>query len=63
MKWKGRPQSKNVKDMRSTTWEGRVNQFVADSLSAASSNKRPNSRFGKQGTRKKNTGYKTGGGF
>lgn len=64
MKWKDRPKSKNVKDFSNVTWTGRFNQFASDSLSrAAESNTEPKQRLGKQGTRKTNTGRKTGGGF
>lgn len=64
MKTAGRPKSKNVKDYSNGTWNGRFNQFVNDSLQRASeANTEPRQRFGKQGKRKTNTGWKTGGGF
>lgn len=61
MKWQGRPKSKNIIDAR--TPKGGISMFVNEQLAAASQNKKTGSRFGKQGSRKKNTGYKTGGGF
>lgn len=63
MKTEGRPQSRNVVHKTNKTFTGRRDAFVNESLKLASENHRPTTKLGKQGTRKANTGYKTGGGF
>lgn len=63
MKTQGRPKSRNIVDNTNTTFNGRRNQFVNESLKIAVDNKKPTTRFGSQGNRPKSTGYKTGGGF
>ena len=63
MKYKGRPKSRNIIDNTNTTFDGRRNQFVNESLKYAADNKKPTTRFGTQGSRPKSTGRKTGGGF
>lgn len=63
MKTQGRPKSRNIIDNTNTTFNGRRNQFINESMKIAVSNQRPTTRFGKQGSRKTNTGHKTGGGF
>lgn len=64
MKWKGRPQSKNLNDQRDTTFTGRRNKFINESLKIGADNNKPTtSGFGRQGSRPKPTGRKTGGGF
>ena len=63
MKIKGRPKSRNIVDNTNDTFNGRRNQFVNESLAIAASNKKPSTRIGKRGTRKKSTGRLTGGGF
>jgi len=63
MKTTGRPKSRNIVDNSNTTFDGRRNQFVNESLKLAVDNKKPTTRFGSQGSRPSPTGRKTGGGF
>lgn len=63
MKWQGRSKSKNVVDNSNSTFSGKRNQFINESLQIAAANHKPTTRIGKTGTRKTNTGRKTGGGF
>jgi len=64
MKTTGRGRSKNINDQSNTTFTGKRNQFVNESLKIGASSSKPiTSGFGKQGTRKTSTGFKTGGGF
>lgn len=63
MKTEGRPKSRNIVDRRDTTFDGRRNNFINESLKLGADNHRPKAKLGKTGSRKSNTGYKTGGGF
>lgn len=63
MRTEGRAKSKNVVNTSDGNFSGRRNQFVNESLRLATENHKPSTKLGKQGKRKTNTGYKTGGGF
>lgn len=62
MRWKDRPKSKNVITAKE---DARRYMHLMTSFAEARKPKsqRASQRFGKQGTRKTNTGRKTGGGF
>lgn len=63
MKTSGRPKSHNIVNVSNVNFNGKRNQFVNESMTLAAQNHKPSTKFGKEGTRKKSTGYKTGGGF